>query len=100
QSDPAGTARDVIDQVKETTGDVVDQVKDKGSAVVDQVQEQAKSQITQQKDRVAQGVGGVAIALRQTSQNLQQIDQGTTAQYVDKVAEKFEQASGFLQERD
>ena len=100
QSDAANTAQNVVDQVKETTGDVVDQVKDKGGAVVNQVQEQAKSQITQQKDRVAQSVGGIALALRQTSQNMQDLDQGGVAQYVDTVAERFERASTFLQDKD
>lgn len=100
QPSATDTAQAVVDQVKQTTGDVVDQVKDTSGAVVNQVQEQAKSQITQQKDRVAQSIGGIALALRQTSQNMQNVDQAGVAQYVDTVAERFEQASSFLKDKD
>lgn len=65
-----------------------------------QVQEQVRPQIESQKDRVADQVGMVANALRQTGQNLNRDEAGPLADYADRGAEQIEQFSQYLRNHD
>lgn len=80
--------------------DLAGQAKDQVGQAVDQVRTQATSQLSGQKDRAAQGLGSVAQALRHTSGQLRDQDQGMFTQYVDNVADRIEQFSSYVQERD
>jgi hypothetical protein len=62
--------------------------------------EQATSQLTSQKDRAVDSLGSVAQALRQASKHLRQGDQHGFAQYADKAADRVEQFSGDLRDKD
>jgi len=88
------------DQAQAKTGEVIDQAKEKTSQVMGQVQEQAKSQLTTQKDRAAEGLGSMALALRQTGQQLQDQNNAPVAQVTNTAAEQIEKVSNFLRERD
>jgi len=82
------------------TEQVKTQTQQAAGQVADQAKEQAASLVATQKDRAAQSLSGVAQALRQTSQNLQEQDQGAVSQFADKAAAQVERVSGYLQERD
>ena len=89
-TDRAGqAASDLADQARETAGQVAGQVKKQTSSV-----------INNQKVKAAQGLGGVAEALRQTSERLGDRDQGTTQQYVEQAAEQLERFSDYIQRTD
>lgn len=72
------------------------QIKDKAHEVA----EQAQSAVEGGKARFAERAHGVAEALHHASDGLRAEDQEEVARYTEKVAEKIEQLSGFLRERD
>lgn len=91
-------------QVKDQVADKVQDVKAQAQQQVGQVADQAKQQATTllggQKDRAAEAVTGIAQALRSTGNQLRQNDQGSVAQYTDKLAERVEAFSGSLSGKD
>lgn len=76
--------------------------EEKGGArgVMDRVRDGASSQISQQKDRATDGLTSLARAVRQSTQSLRDNQQGTVAQYVERAADRIEQLSTRLRERD
>ena len=79
---------------------VTDQAKQQASQLADQAKQQVSSQLSSQKTRAAEGLGSVAQALRQTSQQLRDQDQGPMPQYVERAADQIERISGYLQDKD
>jgi hypothetical protein len=79
-----------------TADDVKRQIKDKAHEVA----EQAQSVVEGGKARFAERAHGVAEALHHASDGLRAEDQEDVARYTQKVAEKIEQLSGFLRDRD
>ncbi len=94
------TAQDVVQQTQEKVGQVADQAKEQAGQVVDQAKQQATSQLSSQKDRAADSLGTVADALRQTGKHLHENDQHGLEHYANKAAERVEQVSGQLREKD
>ena len=92
--------QDTVDQVKERAGELVDQAQQKTGQVVDQARGVVASRISDQKDRAAGSLGGVAQALRQTGQQLQGGEQAGMTQYVDSAADQIERISSYLQNTD
>jgi hypothetical protein len=79
-----------------TGEDVKRQIKDKAHEVA----EQAQSAVEGGKARIAERAQGVAEALHHASDGLRAEDREEVARYTEKVAEKIEQFSGFLRDRD
>jgi len=96
----SGTTRDLTDQAKATAGQVTDQAKATAGQVADTARQQVSTRLADQKDRAAESLGGVAQALRQTSQQLREKDQAGVTGYVDQAANQIERFSGYLQGRD
>jgi hypothetical protein len=95
------TGGDAVQQAKDKAGEVVDQAQQKTGEVVDQAKQQAASQLSVQKDRAAEGLGSVADALRQTSQQLQQQQAaGPIGDYAARAADQIDRFSTYLQHRD
>jgi hypothetical protein len=80
----------------QTADDVKRQLKDKAH----QVAGQAQSAVESGKARFAERAHGVAEALHHASDGLRAEDQEEVARYTQNVAEKIEQLSGFLRDRD
>jgi hypothetical protein len=78
----------------------VNQAQQKASQLREQAQAQAKSRLTTQKQRATQGLGSLASALDQTSQQLRQQGQESLAQYTAKAADQVEHVVGYLDQRD
>lgn len=61
-----------------------------GSGLMDRVKESATSQLGAQKDRATDGLGSVAQAVRQSTQQLRDQQHDTIAQYVEQAADQLE----------
>ena len=85
-----------INNGSQTADDVKRQLKDKAHEVA----EQAQSAVESGKARFAERAHGVAEALHHASDGLRAEDQEEVARYTQNVAEKIEQLSGFLRDRD
>lgn len=68
--------------------------------LVDKVRERASAQLTSQKDRALDNLGGVAQAVRKTTQTLREQQHGTLASYVDQAADQIERFSQNLKNKD
>lgn len=58
------------------------------------------SLIGTQKDKAADRIGSVSVALKTASQRLREQDQENLAQYTDRAAARMNDLSGYLQEKD
>jgi len=92
----SGTA----DQAAGAAGAVVDQAKEKAGELVGQAREQAKPRVESQKQRAADSLGSTAHALRQTSRQLRDQEEGTIAQYAERAAGQVERFADYLREHD
>jgi hypothetical protein len=71
-----------------------------GSGIVERVREKASAQLASQKDRAVTGLGGVAQAVRKTTESLRDQRHETLAGYVDEAASQIERLSQHLQNKD
>jgi hypothetical protein len=67
---------------------------------MDRVKESAASQLGAQKDRATDGLGSVAQAVRQSTQQLRDQRHETIAQYVEQAADQLERFATRLKERN
>ena len=70
------------------------------SGIVGRVRESANAQLTQQKDRATDGLGSVAHAVRQSTQQLRDQQHDTIAQYIEQAADQLEKLSTRLKEKN
>lgn len=110
-SDSTGTSSSLTDTVSNVVGQIHDQVapavsqtKEKAGEIAGQVTQQATSRLDEHKSQAAGSLGSVAEALRQSSQQLRDQDQGVVGQYAgqygETIANQVERISTFLQEKD
>lgn len=99
-TDSDSPVQDVVQQAQDTAGQVIDQAHEAAGKVVDQVRETAQSQLSTQKDRAAETVGTVAQVIRSAGESLKGQNQSGMAQYADQAAERVEQFSNYLQDKD
>jgi len=90
----ASTGSDVVGGSAFEGGD-----RRQGSRLIDQVKDKATSQINAQKDRATVGIGSVADAVRQTSQQLRDNQHDAVAQVVESAASQLERFSNHLRNR-
>lgn len=86
----------VTEQVKEKASDAFNEAK----PMVDEASRQAHSSLTEQKEAAVHQLSGFANALRQSSDQLREQDQGAFASYSQQAADQIEQMSGYLRDRD
>jgi hypothetical protein len=79
--------------------EVMDQVKHAADDVAGQARHTAELQLSGGKDRVAQGLGSVAAALRKTGTQLRDDDPMGITDYVVRTADHVEAASDYFQRR-
>lgn len=96
----SGAQGSATQQVRETASQVTDQAKQQAGQLADQAKQQVTSQLSTQKERAASSIGTVAQALRQTSQQMSQQDQGGVTQYIDRAADQIERLSGYIQNKE
>jgi hypothetical protein len=109
--DPALSAKDqahdLAQQAKEVAGQAKEQVKDLASQAKDQTVElayQAKDQVTdlvaEQKARAAERLGGLAGALHEAAQRLEQRDADGFGRYAHRAADQMDRVSRYLRDKD
>jgi hypothetical protein len=90
----------IKDEAAQKVGDVVEQAKQKSGEVVEETRTRAFDMMDQQKSRAAEGLGGVASALRQTGESLRSGDQAQIGQFADRAADAVERFSEELRTKD
>jgi hypothetical protein len=68
--------------------------------VVERVRDTASAQISSQKDRATDGLGSLARAIRQSTHALRDSQQDTVAQYAEQAADRLDELSTSLRDRD
>jgi hypothetical protein len=71
-----------------------------GTGLMDRVRNSATSQLDAQKTRATDGIGSVAQAVRQSTQQLRDQKHETIAQYVDQAADQLERFANRLKDRN
>ena len=70
------------------------------TGMVDRMKDRAAAQINSQKDRATDGLGTVAQAVRQSTQQLRDQHHETVASYVEQAADQIERLSQRLRQKD
>jgi hypothetical protein len=86
--------------IKEQASQLAEDAQVKMDETIHVAQQEAKSMLSSQKGRAAESLGGIAQALRQTGQQMQEGEQAAIAQYAQQAADKIEQFSAQLQTKD
>jgi len=81
----------------ETTGG---QGTNRTAGIMGRVRNSANAQLSTQKDRATEGLGSVAQAVRQSTQQLREQQHDTIAQYVEQAADQLEKLSTRLKEKN
>jgi len=68
--------------------------------IMGRVRERATAQLTDQKEKATESLGSVAQAVRQTTQQLRDQQQGVMAEYVEKAADQLDRFSNNLRNKD
>ncbi len=71
-----------------------------GAGLMDKVKDGAVSQLAKQKDRTTDGIGSVASAVRQSTQQLRDQQHDKIAEYVEDAASQLERFSNTLKEKN
>jgi len=72
----------------------------RSSGMMDKVRERATAQLSTQKDKATDGLGSVAQMVRQGTQQLRDQHHETLAGYVEKAADRIDQLSQQLRDKD
>jgi hypothetical protein len=90
----------VMDQARQSAEDVMGKAREKAGEAAGQAQQKAKSQLSMGKDRVADGMEGLANALRSSTGQMQDQDAGFVGDYMSRAADKVTEISEHLRQRD
>jgi hypothetical protein len=94
---------DVVEQIQEHVAPAVSQTQQKAGEMAGKVGQQAASRLEEHRSQTAQGLSSVAGALRQSSQQVQEKDQGVVTQFAGQygnvIADQVERVSNYLQDR-
>jgi len=80
--------------------DVKDQVVDQAKTSFRQARDSAASSLNDSRHQAADRIGGIASAVRSTSQHLRSENQARVADLTDSLAEQVERLSSYLRDRD
>lgn len=94
------TASDTLGQAKQVASETFGQAKQAVSESLSDVKGQMQSTFDTQKNQAAGRLGSVATALRQTSEQLNNQNETTFANYAQSAADQIENWSSLLQNKD
>jgi hypothetical protein len=102
---PGGSPGAELDTVTSSSArtqirDVKDQVVDQAKTSFRQARDSATSSLNDSRHQAADRIGGIASAVRSTSQHLRSENQAGVADLTDSLAEQVERLSGYLRDRD
>lgn len=96
QNDQGGVAQ----QAKEQVRHLADDAKRETSRMASQAGDMVQGLVSKQKDQAAQRLGGVAGALRDVGNRLNEQDNAGFGQYAVRAADQVDRLSGYLRNRD
>jgi len=99
-SDIKGTAAPYASGAAEQARDMGARVQHEAEHLTAETKDKARSLLQEQQHAVAEQIGGLAEALHQTTQHLQEHDHEEVAQYTGQAAQGLERFSKTLRERD
>lgn len=97
--DAKETAEEMKDQASDKASDLAAEARDKGREMAREGKQRARSQAEEQKTRVSTGLRSMAHALRRGGEELPE-DQRQYGRFLDVVADRAEDASHYLEDRD
>lgn len=92
-------AQEAAGQAGHKVSETASVVKEQAKRTVTQVSEQAKTNVGSRMGEVAQELGTVAEAVRQTSEELNSNDQAAIGRYGTRIADQIESVSNYLNDR-
>jgi hypothetical protein len=99
-SETKSKAKQTATEMQEKAASVADEAKHQAKEGIKQVKQEARSTIAIQKEEAASELHGVAEALRMTGSQLRDQEQNMFAEYSNKVAEKVDNVSTYLEEHE
>jgi hypothetical protein len=91
--------RESAQHAREKVSDTADDLRDRGAELAEQATDTLVSRADEEKERLVGGMRAVARALRQGGQDLPE-DQRTYGRFVERVADRVEGASRYLDRHD
>ena len=71
-----------------------------GNGIVGKIRDTATAQLNTQKEKATEGLGTVASAVRESTQNLRNQQHDVAARYVEQAADQIERVAARLREKD
>ena len=71
-----------------------------GNGIAGKIRDTATAQLNTQKDKATEGLGTVASAVRESTQNLRNQQHDVAARYVEQAADQIERVAARLREKD
>lgn len=96
KEDLKGAAQDAKQEMKGAAQDL----KQEAMSIKDQVQEQLQASVQEQRERAANELHGFAEAFRKTGNELRDQEYGFVANYAEQLADRIEQVSDFIENRE
>ena len=87
-------------QAKEQSQEVAQQGQQKASEAAQQGRQKAAGQLATRKEQAAGQIEGISRALRQTSEQLREQDQGSIGKYAEQGADQADRLANFLHEKE
>jgi len=87
-------------EARDKTRELMHEARERTSEVVSRAGDRARSRLDSQKSRAARSLRAVAAALRDSSEQLRQKDEGAVAPVVESVADGVDRLSDFLNSRN
>ena len=91
---------ELADSARAQVGEVKRGIADHARSTVQQVKERASSTFSQRKEQLAGQMGGVAGAIRQSTEKLRSDGHTGIAEYADTLAERVDQAAQYLRDAE
>ncbi|MGQ9367457.1 hypothetical protein [Azospirillum sp. ST 5-10] len=91
-------AREAMERAEHEAGRMREDAADQGRHMVGSARDRIRTLFEQQSHRAADQLGGVAHALHQAAQQLEEENQGPAARYVDTAAERVERMADTLRD--
>lgn len=97
--DAKETAQEMKDQAADKVSDLASEAREKGREMAREGRQRARSQAEEQKEHLSSGLRSMAGALRRGGEELPE-DQRQYGRFLDVVADRAEDASHYLEDRD
>lgn len=93
-------ASDILEDAKGQAKGLASEAKKQTVKLADQAGEKVNQMVSERKDQAADRLGGLAGALRDSAQKLQNDDAEGFGRYADRAAEQVEKLSSYLRDND